>query len=240
MTQKSKIALTIIGTAGIGLFASIFFLVSEGKNAPLYFLGYISLILINLGIAILIHSRDEQIRKKRFNIALLIGATMALCSIIFSLLHITGANVFIVETVIYFIFAITPVFTVKRYQKWKKETCNTFISLILSISDFLSAFFILEGYMFKLMHWPTASAQIVIGIVFLLLAVFGWNHVYKSAIEKRKIAEEKLSEAYSELELKHRIIEEKQKEIVDSINYAKRIQGSVMPNNSYIEKHLKR
>jgi hypothetical protein len=36
------------------------------------------------------------------------------------------------------------------------------------------------------------------------------------------------------------IIEEKQKEILDSIHYAKRIQTALMTNEKYIEKNLKR
>ncbi len=41
------------------------------------------------------------------------------------------------------------------------------------------------------------------------------------------------------LELKNRIIEEKQKEILDSIHYAKRIQESLLPSEKYIERVLK-
>ncbi len=45
----------------------------------------------------------------------------------------------------------------------------------------------------------------------------------------------------SRKKLKHQneIIEEKQKEILDSIHYAKRIQKSLMPTEKYMEKHLK-
>ena len=57
-------------------------------------------------------------------------------------------------------------------------------------------------------------------------------------MEARKIAEEKLNAAFIELEYKHQIIEEKQKEIIDSIKYAKRIQQSLMPTEKYIEKSL--
>jgi hypothetical protein len=35
-------------------------------------------------------------------------------------------------------------------------------------------------------------------------------------------------------------IEEKQKEIIDSIQYAKRIQSAMMPMEKYIDKNLKR
>ena len=36
------------------------------------------------------------------------------------------------------------------------------------------------------------------------------------------------------------LIEEKQKDIIDSINYAKRIQQSQLPTEKYINKNLKR
>ena len=43
-----------------------------------------------------------------------------------------------------------------------------------------------------------------------------------------------------EVELKNLIIEEKQKEILDSIHYAKRIQFALLPSVIYIQKSLKR
>jgi hypothetical protein len=36
------------------------------------------------------------------------------------------------------------------------------------------------------------------------------------------------------------LVEEKQKEILDSINYAKRIQMALLPNEKYIDKSLNR
>jgi hypothetical protein len=36
------------------------------------------------------------------------------------------------------------------------------------------------------------------------------------------------------------IVEEKQKEIIDSINYSKHLQQSLLPTEKYIEKTLKR
>lgn len=41
------------------------------------------------------------------------------------------------------------------------------------------------------------------------------------------------------IELQHSELEEKQKEIVDSIKYAKRIQQTLMPSEKYIDKNLK-
>ena len=42
-----------------------------------------------------------------------------------------------------------------------------------------------------------------------------------------------------EIELQKQLIEEKQKEILDSLHYAKRIQTSLLPTDKYIERNLK-
>jgi tetratricopeptide (TPR) repeat protein len=65
-------------------------------------------------------------------------------------------------------------------------------------------------------------------ILLLILVLF----VYRNYREKQKankiITEQKL------------LVEEKQKEIIDSIRYAKRIQQSLMPSEKYIERNLKK
>lgn len=49
-----------------------------------------------------------------------------------------------------------------------------------------------------------------------------------------------ITQQKEEVEKQKAIVEEKQKEILDSIQYAKRIQISLMPTEKYIEKHLSR
>ena len=44
----------------------------------------------------------------------------------------------------------------------------------------------------------------------------------------------------NEVEAQKQLIEEKQKEILDSIRYAKRIQQALITNEIYIHKHIKR
>ncbi len=64
-----------------------------------------------------------------------------------------------------------------------------------------------------------------------LLLVFGtfmYNRFRKSQRQKNIIEEQKL------------IVEMKQREVLDSIHYAKRIQQSLLPNEKYIDKQLKR
>jgi tetratricopeptide (TPR) repeat protein len=64
-------------------------------------------------------------------------------------------------------------------------------------------------------------------ILMLLLAIY----IFKGYKDKQK--------ANKIIALQKDLVEEKQREIIDSIHYAKRIQQSLMPTEKYIEKHLK-
>jgi len=52
--------------------------------------------------------------------------------------------------------------------------------------------------------------------------------------------EENILSRKKEVEEQKNLVEEKQKEILDSIHYAKRIQTALLPNNKYIDKNLNR
>jgi hypothetical protein len=49
-----------------------------------------------------------------------------------------------------------------------------------------------------------------------------------------------IEQAKNTINAQKHIINEKNKDILDSIQYAKRIQDSLMPTDSYLSKHLKR
>jgi tetratricopeptide (TPR) repeat protein len=66
----------------------------------------------------------------------------------------------------------------------------------------------------------------------LVLVLFFAVFVYRSFLQKKKANQAILKQKA--------IIEEKQKEILDSIHYAKRIQSSLMSTESYIDKSIKR
>jgi len=71
--------------------------------------------------------------------------------------------------------------------------------------------------------------------VSLLLAFlfFIFNSLQKNIRQKKVI-----SEKHSEVEEQKRVIEEKQKDIIDSITYARRIQLSLLPTEKYIDKSI--
>lgn len=58
--------------------------------------------------------------------------------------------------------------------------------------------------------------------------------------EQNIVLEKKVRVRTAELEEQKDIVEEKNKEIVDSIRYAKRIQSTLLPSEKYIEKNLER
>lgn len=72
-------------------------------------------------------------------------------------------------------------------------------------------------------------------LVLLVLVIF----VFKGYRDKQK-ANRIITEQKREAELQKEIIEEKQKEILDSIHYAKRIQQSLLPNEKLLRKLMQK
>jgi tetratricopeptide (TPR) repeat protein len=80
---------------------------------------------------------------------------------------------------------------------------------------------------------------------FLLVLVFA-GFIFRSLRTTRKqkniieLQKNIVEDQKNTVELQKHIVEEKQKEIIDSINYAKRIQQSQLPTEKYINKNLNR
>ena len=81
----------------------------------------------------------------------------------------------------------------------------------------------------ELKHQKTLRNFFIVGFGLVIILVL---LVYRNYREKRKVSEELIK--------KNLIIEEKNKDIVDSIMYARRIQMSLLPTEKYIDKNLKR
>ncbi|MBA2612777.1 MAG: tetratricopeptide repeat protein [Bacteroidetes bacterium] len=75
-------------------------------------------------------------------------------------------------------------------------------------------------------------AIVIVSVISLIIAIYSY-------IRKRK-TNELISAQKQEVEAKNLIIERKQKEIIDSIKYAQRIQNAHLPKESYITKNLNR
>lgn len=77
-------------------------------------------------------------------------------------------------------------------------------------------------------------------ILVLIFTGFMYNR-FKVTSRQKRIIEEKEKQTKKQNEIikeQKRIVEGKQKEILDSIKYARRIQQSLMPNETYLKKYL--
>jgi len=66
----------------------------------------------------------------------------------------------------------------------------------------------------------------------------GFNKMVDELQESYEGLEQKVNERTTELQHQKEIVEEKQKEIIDSINYAKRLQVAILPPKKLIDDHL--
>jgi tetratricopeptide (TPR) repeat protein len=85
----------------------------------------------------------------------------------------------------------------------------------------------------------TKQQIVIILVSFVLLLVVFFAIVVSRSLrvtKQQKIVIEKQKE---QVERQKLLVEEKQKEIIDSINYARRIQQSILPSEKYIAKYLK-
>lgn len=81
---------------------------------------------------------------------------------------------------------------------------------------------------------------IIAGVSILLLVVLVFSFfVYRSFREKQR-ANIIITQQKREVEMQKHIVEAKQKEILDSIRYAKRIQSSLLASEIYIERSLRK
>lgn len=111
-----------------------------------------------------------------------------------------------------------------KYETDKKEKQNK----LLQIENELSV---------KTIHQQKVTSYFIIGGLILSIALIffvlrGYRH--------KQRANEIITRQKEEVELQKEIIEEKQKEILDSIHYAKRIQTALLASERYIERTLNR
>lgn len=208
---------------------------TDGKKPVPYFILIFGLLFLFLGISFLFFELSYEKRKKHANKILITGLILSAIFVIAIKLKMPFVEIFGVCLSYYFSFTYLPLLTKNRIEKWKQFTRKKWHAVLLSIGDLISISTLILGYLFKKMHWPGASIMLILGIIILALSLIGWNRLFSKEIILRKQAEEKVNEAFDELKKQHKIIEEKNKEILDSLHYAKRIQQALLPTNKFIE-----
>lgn len=161
-------------------------------------------------------------RKKAMIVLGVIGLLITMLGYIFKLQHWPGANVQTIVGVLIICFSYSPLRFYEKYLRWKGLSLSHRDALYLSISELLGSVFFFLGILFKFMHWPYANFMMTSGALVLGASVLGWNRKFKQEVVQRKQMQDDLHSAND-------LLAEKNKEITDSINYAKKIQDAYLP-----------
>lgn len=181
------------------------------------------------------HSEAEK-RARAVRLLSIASGCILLTGVLFKLKWWSGASVMIVLSVFLFSFSALPLIIKARYEKRKILLSNRV--LLLSFIDLSAVIFICMGLMFRVMQWPGGTLLLILGPGLLLASMIAWNVSFRKEVRLRFLAEEQLKETLKEVEEKHLIIEEKNKEITDSITYARRIQEAILPPLDFIREHV--
>lgn len=157
-----------------------------------------------------------------------------------AILHVPGARLEIMFGTLMLSFTYGTLALKNKYDKWKEYTRSRRDAFFLSLFDFLGVGALVLGFLFKIQHWPWAEQLVIIGMIVIAVGTIAWNQKFKKEVVFRKETEDKLKMSLDEIASQHQKLEEKQKEIIDSITYAKRIQNSILPTEKYIDSNLKR
>jgi serine phosphatase RsbU (regulator of sigma subunit) len=236
--KKAGILITISGL--IILVSSVFDLFGE-KSLPLQLTvtGFISGMVGSFsGPAIALFGLNEKRRKKIAFRALMLSIVLVLLGFFCMYFHLPGARVEFILGILIFCFFYGTLAFKNKYEKWKIYTRSKRDAFFLSLFDFLGFGFLLLGFMFKIQYWPLADLMTTIGLIVIVIGMFAWNQKFKREVVFRKQTEDKLKDSFVEIESQHQKLEEKQKEILDSINYAKRIQYALLAHEDLLRQNL--
>lgn len=87
-------------------------------------------------------------------------------------------------------------------------------------------------------YWQTWWFYLIV-IASVSGSVFGYIKIRERKLRlEKKILEDRVQERTAEVVRQKHIIEEKQHEILDSINYAKRLQEAILPPKEFLDKHV--
>ncbi len=218
-----KIGWLIITLGIISIAFSLYYNETLSK-AQAILTAVISMTVIPLGAGLIFINAKAKSRNRARIIYLTIALIIIALSIFLRYYHRSGAGVTLVIGVLWFCFAYSPIQLKTTYLKWVPYSKSKYESMLLSSLDFIGISSLFMGYMFKVQRWPYADMLMQIVIITILIGLFLWNFKFKHEIVRRKEAEDKIQEQY--------------KEIQDSINYAKRIQYTLLANDDLLKNNL--
>ena len=193
-------------------------------------LSFLAILLFGLSFTLMYY---QAIPIKRKRVIIIIGIFSGLLlsmGILSKLLYAPFAGLEIIVGVLIFASGALPLIIRSRYESRRNLLSKR--ALVLSFADLIAIILLSIGLLGRLMHWPGYTIILVLGALILLVTFIGWNLSFRKEVNLRHITEEKLRGTLLK-------VEENNKEITDSITYAKRIQTAILPSLDFIGSHLK-
>ncbi len=107
--------------------------------------------------------------KKFMHIASFFAAVSLTTGLLFKNMHWPGASILLLLGTFLFVFALLPLIFYKAYQR--EQSADVKLKLKVAFGYFGFAL-LAAGFLFKMLHWPTANVQIGLGIILLNLGYF--------------------------------------------------------------------
>jgi serine phosphatase RsbU (regulator of sigma subunit) len=235
--KRLAIWMTVLGPSTLSIAFYFLMLVYPAGEQPAYIVN-ITVPLLILGVistfmgpVFFAFPRSLEKRKRIANVILIIALSIILLGYLSKRIQLPGASVEIIFGVFIFSFSYLTLLLKNKYDRWTVYTRSKRDAFFLSLTDSLGFSGLFLGALFKVLHWPGGTFLVVGGGILIIVGMIAWNQRMKREVIFRKETEDKLQDSY-------RQIEEKNKEITDSITYAKRIQQSLLAHDSQLQKNL--
>ncbi|MGZ3904892.1 MAG: hypothetical protein ACXVC6_14425 [Bacteroidia bacterium] len=180
-----------------------------------------------------------EARERASKIVLYSGIGIIVIGIALKLCDLNGANIVIVVGFSIVAFTYATILSTIRKEKWAGYAQKKWQVVLMRFGDISGIGFLVSGVLGKFLDWSFSGIFLVMGAALLIASMIVWNKLFSTEVVLRKQAEDELKKAFDDLRKQHEIIEEKNKEILDSLHYAKRIQQALLPQDVYIAKNLK-
>ncbi len=223
--------LLVVGILCVPCF--LYVMIAQVDINPAYFVPFVIVMVLSLltSPALLAFHLPLKRRRKIANRILIGVFCIVLSACLFIWRRWPSAGIQLILGIFLFCFTYGTLALKNKYEKWKEYSRSKFTAFLFSLFDFLGTGFLFLGLLFKLQHWPASVELMIAGAVVLAVSMLAWNQKFKTEVVFRKNAED-------QLQLQKLKLEEKQKEITDSITYAKRIQQSLLAHDSQLQKGL--
>lgn len=238
--RKVGIALLIAGTIILICFFSLLLIpfnnFHESRDILLTVLVILDFACISLGLSCIFLNAESKKRKRALLWLSGFSGFMLLSGIASKIQRYPGASIEMIVGLMFFALAVLPLVIKVRHEErkgWIKGQTG-----MLSIADFAAFALLIFGVLFRVMHWSGGIVLLIIGGAALMISLFNWNRSFRKEVRLRAETEEKLQKAFTQLESQHMQISEKNKEILDSITYAERIQKTILPGIKLLQDEL--